>query len=116
MTLAELIPDVRRLVRDTNASLYHHADEVVISALVDGVEALRSANHEARYVNGACTDIEWPSTAVALAAFDPLVQRKWRLGVCYFAAGRLFETDTTDTVNAQLAAEMFKKAQTEFMR
>jgi len=116
MTLGELIPDVRRLVRDTDADLHHHADGTILSALVDGVEALRSANHEARYVNGVLTDLEWPADAAGFASFDPLVRRKWRLGVCYFAAGRIFETDTTDTVNAQLSAEMFKKAAAEFQR
>ena len=116
MTLGELIPDVRRLVRDTDADLRHHADETILCALVDGVEALRSANHEARYVGGTLIDIAWPDSTLDLPSFDPGIVRKWRLGVCYFAAGRLFETDTTDTVNAQLAAEMFKKAQAEFMR
>jgi hypothetical protein len=115
MTLGELIPDVRRLVRDTDAELRHYADDAILAALVDGVEALRSANREARYVCGVLTDLEWPDAA-DLASFDPHIRRQWRLGVCYFAAGRMFETDTVDTVNAQMAAEMFKKAAQEFIR
>lgn len=116
MTLGDFIPDVRRLVRDTNASLYHYDDGTVLRAVVDGVEALRAQRPEARYVGNDIVDIVYPSTSSALAALDANVPRRWTLGVCYFAAGRILETDTVDTVNAQLSAEMFKKAQVEFMR
>jgi len=116
MTLGDFIPDVRRLVRDTNASLYHYDDGTVLHAVVDGVEALRAQRPESRYVENDIEDIVYPSTSSALAALDANVPRRWRLGVCYFAAGRVLETDTVDTVNAQLSAEMFKKAQVEFMR
>ena len=114
MTLGGFITDVRRLVRDTNAGLY--TDETILHAVVDGVEALRSQRPEARYVGNDIVDIVYPSTSSALAALDANVPQRWRLGVCYFAAGRVLETDTVDTVNAQLSAEMFKKAQVEFMR
>lgn len=116
MTFGDFITDVRRLVRDTNASLYHYTDETILHAVVDGVEALRAQRPEARYVGNDIVDIVYPSTSSALAALDAHVSSRWRLGVCYFAAGRVLETDTVDTVNAQLSAEMFKKAQVEFMR
>lgn len=116
MTLGNLKTDVRRLVRDTTADLYHYSDETVLHAIVDGVEALRAQRPEARYDGNDIADVVYPSNAEALAALDANVPRRWRLGVCYFAAGRILETDTVDTVNAQLSAEMFKKAQAEFMR
>ena len=116
MTLGDFLPVVRRLVRDTTADLHHYEDGVILRAVVDGVEAMRSQRPEARYVGNDIVDIVYPATDQALAALDAKVPRRWMLGVCYFAAGRIFETDTTDTVNAQLSAEMFKKAQMEFMR
>lgn len=117
MTLGDLISDVRLLARDTTADLHHYTDGAILHALVDGVEALRSQRPEARYVgNELMADTVWPATDQALAALDPNVPRRWRLGVCYFAAGRILESDTVDTVNAQLSAEMFKKSQVEFTR
>ena len=116
MTLGDLVNDVRALVRDTDANIRHYADGTILHAIVDGVEALRAQRPESRYVENEIDDIVYPSTSSALAALDANVPRRWRLGVCYFAAGRVLETDTVDTVNAQLSAEMFKKAQIEFMR
>ena len=114
MTLSSLAGDVRALARDDATASVHYDDATVCAALKDAVTRLRTRNPATRYANGVLADIAWPSATADLLAFDPGVDDRYRLGLCYFAAGRLLERDSVDTVNAQLAAAFLQKADVEF--
>jgi len=106
---------VRNKVLDTVETCRFGPSFVLVS-LCEGIERLRVICPESRYFNLRLFDWSRPdglalegmtdAQVSAVRLFEPYFDARWNDAVVYFAAGRCYEFDQSDTSNAQLAANM----------
>ena len=122
MTLGGLENRVRVGLDDTH-EVSRWDSSCVLTALVDAVKRLNSIRPESRYFRLALYVHDFPVTDKAATGFDEVVARaftlnidsRWEQGIVYHAMGRCLEVDAADTVNFQLAADFFAKAERIFL-
>jgi len=101
-----LAASVRVALNGATSSVY--SDAVVIDGIRDAFRRLNDARHETRYSGMSINDVEW-STATS-ATFDD----RFRTGIIYFAAARVYEGSLRDAVHQQLAAQFKQMAEQNF--
>ena len=112
MTLGDMIPEVRKIINDTEIE-YRWPDSDIVGYLRDAVERLRIVRQVARFNDdGSYAGDDFP---VDLAAYElSKICARWRVAFVYYAAARCFEIDAADTVNQALAADFMTKAEARF--
>lgn len=114
-TISSFVTEIRDLTRDT-ITPYHHPDLLIHKAVKDAFVHMQSVRPESRYEGMRLVDTEFPEADSDLGAFEITFDRRWRLGILYYAAARCYEADITDSVNLQLAQTLLQKSDVEFMR
>lgn len=112
-TLGDMIPDVRKLVNDTEIE-YRWSDADVAGYLRDGIERLRAVRQVSRFNDdGTFDDREFPEDLKTYVVSSNCL--RWRQALVYFAAARCLEIDAADTVNQALAVDFMAKAEARFV-
>ncbi len=111
MTLAELIPEVRKLI-DDNEVEYRWSDTDVCKYLADAIVRLNNCRPESLYIDGRLTETTFPSNVATFAL--PGEYARWHVAFAYYAAARCLEEDAADTQNRELAADYMAKAEARF--
>ncbi len=111
MTLAELIPDVRRLIEDTEIE-YRWPDTDICKYLADAIVRLNNCRPESLYINGRLSETIFPTNKSEFELPDEY--DRWHVAFAYYAAARCLEEDAADTQNRELAADYMAKAEARF--
>lgn len=113
MTMMEMEQDVRSAILDTESSAYRFQSEYILNSIYKGVQLLFQIRPESRYngVNLVSREISrvTAETVTAVRASTLPIDPRWKDALIYFAIGKCYEVDSSDTVNAQLANDSFTK-------
>lgn len=113
MTLHEMETDVRDGLMDTESQAYRFSSEFILNAIYSGVRLLFSIRPESRYNGIRLISLDLPVVTAATVEAEQVkvlpIDPRWKDALVYFAKGKCFEIDSSDTANAALATDCFSK-------